>query len=151
MTSERWDKVHTVSLYSNGPLLGVADVNGVPHLYEKVFNEEEDSYVERYRVMPIDQQLYALLMERWSIFARWRAAHPGRKLEAYPALPEDRDRYSFLDQAIGNRDKAPPRSITSTWRPVQADQFGPVLCSGTVGSAMAGPDSGVGPSRRRTK
>jgi hypothetical protein len=105
MTSERWEKVHTVSLYSNGPLLGVADMDGVPHLYEKVFSEEADGYLDRYRVMPIDQQLYALLMERWSIFVRWRTAYPGRKLETHPALPEDRDRYSFLARVIGNREK----------------------------------------------
>jgi hypothetical protein len=105
MTTDRWEKVHTVSLYWNGPLLGVADMDGAPHLYEKVFSEEEDGYLECYRVMPIDQQLHALLMERWSIFARWRMANPGRKLETHPALPEDGDRYSFLDQAIGNRDK----------------------------------------------
>ena len=105
MTKERWEKVHTVSLYSNGPLLGVADMDGVPHLYEKIFSEEEDCYLECYRVMAIDQKLYALLMERWSIFVRWRTAYPGRKLETHPALPEDRDRYSFLAQVIGDRDK----------------------------------------------
>lgn len=105
MTNERWEKVHTVSLYSNGPRLGVADINGEPHLYEKVFSEEEGRYLEHYQVMPIDQQLHALLLERWSIFVRWRTAYPGRKLETHPALPEDRDRYSVLSLAIGNRDK----------------------------------------------
>jgi len=108
MTNERWDKVHTINLYSNGPLLGVADKDGVPHLYEKVFSEEEGGYVERYRVMPIDKQLHALLMERWSIFFRWRMANPGLEMATPPALPEDQDRYRVVDQAIGNLNKPHP-------------------------------------------
>jgi hypothetical protein len=102
MTSQRWEKVHTISRYWNGPILGVADIDDVPHLYEKIFSEEEDDCVGLYRVMPIDQQLYGLLMERWSIFVRWRMACDQSK---YPALPEDRDRYGLLDQGIGDREK----------------------------------------------
>ena len=108
MANERWEKVHTVSRYWNGPILGVADLDGVPHIYEKFSSKEENDNAGRYRVMSIDQQLHALLMERWSIFVRWRTAHPGRKLEAVPALPEDRDRYSYLADVIGNREKPHP-------------------------------------------
>src|SRR5687768_23613 len=110
MTNERWEKVHTVSDYWEGPILGVADVDGVPHLYEKVFSEEENDYIDRYRVMPIDQQLYSLLMETWAIFVRWRIAFDQGKtsLETHPALPEDRDRHSLLGQTIGDRKKPHP-------------------------------------------
>ena len=142
MTNERWEKVHTVSLYSNGPLLGVADMGGVPHLYEKIFSEEEDYYLECYRVMAIDQKLYALLMERWSIFVRWRTAYPGRKLETHPALPEDRDRYSFLDQVIGDRDKPHSDRSRVVGARFRRTSSGP-SCPGTVGSAMAGAGCGA--------
>jgi hypothetical protein len=110
MTAGRWEKVHTVSDYWDGPILGVADVDGVPHVYEKIFSENEDDYIERYLVMPIDQELYALLMESWSIFVRWRIAFDQGKTpqETHPALPEDRDRYSLLAQAIGDRKKPHP-------------------------------------------
>ncbi|HET6158815.1 MAG TPA: hypothetical protein VFE34_10755 [Dongiaceae bacterium] len=59
MTSGRWEKVHTVHDYYDGPVSGVADVNGVPHVFEKIFSEEEDEYIDCYLVMTIDQELYA--------------------------------------------------------------------------------------------
>ena len=110
MTNERWEKVHTVSNYWDGPVLGVADIDGAPHVYEKIFSEEEDKYIDRYRVMPIDQELYSLLMESWSIFVRWRAVFDQGKTprETHPALPEDRDRYTLLKQGIGDREKPHP-------------------------------------------
>jgi hypothetical protein len=125
MTNERWEKVHTVSDYWDGPILGVADVGGVPHLYEKVFSEEEDDYINRYRVMPIDQELYSLLMESWAIFVRWRIAFDQGKtpLETHPALPEDRDRRSLLEQAIGDRKK--PHSARSNEIGGQLRRVGP--------------------------
>jgi len=110
MTDGPWEKVHTVSDYWDGPILGVADMGGVPHVYEKIFSEEVDEYIDRYRVMPIDQELYSWLMESWSIFVRWRAAFDRGKTpqETHPAMPEDRDRYNFLRQAIGDREKPHP-------------------------------------------
>ena len=105
MTTELWEKVHTVGNYHDGPVSGVADVDGVPHLYEKVFSEEEDEYIDRYAVRPIDQELYSLLIESWSIFIRWRTAFDQGQvgLETYPALPENRDRHHLLEKAIANR------------------------------------------------
>lgn len=110
MASERWEKVHTVHDYHDGPVSGVADVGGAPHVFEQIFSEEEDEYSDRYRVMEIDQELYSRIIEAWAIFVRWRAAFDDGKttVKTHPALPEDRARYLELEQAIGSRKKPHP-------------------------------------------
>jgi hypothetical protein len=110
MTLRHWDKVHTVADYCDGPILGIADRSNVPHLYEKRFSGEADEYVDRYRIMPIDRELFSLLMEQWEIFIRWQAAFDqGRATMAtHSALPEDRDRMDQLTRLIGDGDKPDP-------------------------------------------
>ena len=110
MTSGRWEKVHAIHDYHDGPVGGVADVGGAPHVFEQIFSEEKDEYSDRYRVMEIDQELYSRIMEAWAIFVRWRVALDGGRttLKTHPALPEDRERYLDLEQVIGNRRKPYP-------------------------------------------
>jgi hypothetical protein len=106
----RWEKIHTVGDYYDGPISGVADLDGVPHLYQKQFSEEEDEFVDRYLVTAIDQELFSLIMKSWSIWLRWRTAFDQGKttLKTHPVLPEDQERYLELKQAIGDREKPHP-------------------------------------------
>lgn len=110
MTRGHWEKIHTIGNYWDGPLTGVADLDGVPHLFEKQFSEEEDEYIDRYLVMAIDQELLSLIMDAWSVWLRWRTAFDQGKttLSTHPVLPEDRERYRALKQAIGDREKLHP-------------------------------------------
>ena len=105
-----WEKIHTVGDYHDGPISGVADLDGVPHVFEKQFSEEKDDFVDRYLVMAIDQELFSLIMKSWSIWLRWRTAFDQGKttLKTHPVLPEDQERYQELKQAIGDREKPHP-------------------------------------------
>jgi hypothetical protein len=110
MAKGRWEKIHTVSDYYDGPITGVADLDGVPHLFQRQFSEEEDEYINRHLVMAIDQELFSLIMESWSIWLRWRTAFDqgSTTLKTHPVLPEDGERYQALKQAIGDRAKSHP-------------------------------------------
>jgi hypothetical protein len=100
-----WDRVHTVNDYYDGPRRGVADVDGVPHIYEAEFDHSSDEYGDTYFVSPIDKGLMALILEDWQIWLRWDSAFKRGEVsvESHPASPEDRERHEALKIAIGDR------------------------------------------------
>lgn len=100
-----WDRVHTVNDYYDGPRLGIADVDGVPHIYEAEFDHSSDEYGDTYFVSPVDESLLALVLEDWEIWVRWDSALKRSEVSigSHPALPEDRERHEALKIAIGDR------------------------------------------------
>jgi len=67
-------------------------------------------------LMPIDEETFALAIEDWDIWQRWKAAfHAGKvTLDTHPVLPEDRQRHEAIKQLIGGRlEVLPNRSITA--------------------------------------
>ncbi|GLH79197.1 hypothetical protein SSBR45G_41060 [Bradyrhizobium sp. SSBR45G] len=103
-----WQRVYTVNDYYDGPRLGLADVDGVPHIYEAEFNHSTEEYGDTYFVSPVDEQLFALILEDWDIWLRWETAFKRGEvaLDTHPALPGDRERHEALKIAIGDRLKA---------------------------------------------
>ena len=98
------DRVYTVNDYYDGLRLGIADVDGVPHIYEAEFDHSSDEYGDTYFVSPVDEGLLALVLEDWEIWLRWDSAFKRGEvsIESHPALPEDRERHEALKIAIGD-------------------------------------------------
>lgn len=109
-----WDRILTINDYYDGPRRGIAEVNGVPHVYEAEFDHSTDEYGDTYRVSPVDEELLSLVLEDWAIWLRWDAAYKRGEvsLETHPALPEDRDRRGAIKLAVGDRLKADPARWT---------------------------------------
>jgi hypothetical protein len=103
-----WDRVYTVNDYYDGPRLGIADVDGVPHIYESEFDHSTDEYGDTFFVSPVDEDLFTLVLEDWEIWLRWNSAFKRGEVsvKSHPALPGDRDRHNVLMIAIGDRLKA---------------------------------------------
>jgi hypothetical protein len=101
------DRVLTENLYYDGPLLGIAELNGVPHIYEA---DSTDKYGDTYFLSPIDAELLALVLEDWAIWRRWDAAYKRGEvtLASHPALPHERKRQEELERIIGSRLKSDP-------------------------------------------
>src|SRR5262249_3318475 len=102
-----WDRVHTVNDYYDERRRGIADVDGVTHIYEGEFDNGSDEYDDTCVVSPVDESLLALILEDWEIWLRWEAAYQRGEvtIASHPALPEDRERYEALKSAIGDRFK----------------------------------------------
>ena len=100
-----WDRVYTVNDYYDGPRLGIADVDGVPNVYEAEFDHSTEEYGDTFFVSPVDEGLLALVLEDWEIWLRWNSAFKRGEVtvESHPALPEDRQRHEALKIAIGDR------------------------------------------------
>ncbi len=43
----KWERVYTVNDYHDGPILGVADFNGTPHIYKAEWNQTTEEGIRR--------------------------------------------------------------------------------------------------------
>lgn len=100
-----WDRVHTINDYFDGPLLGVADVLGKPHIYQRPFDEGTDEYFNFFLVAPIDADLLRLVLDDWMIWLRWHEAfNKGETtLDTHPALTSDRNQHESIKLAMGDK------------------------------------------------
>ncbi len=127
-----WDVVHHISNYYDVPLQGVANVNGVPHVFflhdehycrvkedpQAPDNEDDDWETHlTYALYAVPSRLLDALMEKNEIFERWHRAYrqDARLMDAHPALPEDRPRYQSLQAevkpALEALQKTPPAQV----------------------------------------
>ncbi|HEY4922241.1 MAG TPA: hypothetical protein VII40_19220 [Xanthobacteraceae bacterium] len=98
-------RIHTISDYYDGPRSGIADFDGKPHCYECEFDHAADDYSDIFRLTPIDDRTFQLVMEQWDIWLRWEAAFKAGRtsLDTHPAIPVERMRYEELDRIINGQ------------------------------------------------
>ncbi len=96
----QYEPVYTVMEFHDFPLEGVASFKGRPHCYRLYRGRV-------FKLWPIDEQAFQLVLESWQIYVRWdRALQAGQVSEddddekAPPALPEDLERYQELQQLL---------------------------------------------------
>ena len=96
------ERVYTVEDYYDGPVSGIADLDGVPHYYECIFDESNDEYSNLYRLSRISEKAFQLSKEQWQMWLRWSEAFNEGKVEAntHPVLPEDKERNSEIEKLI---------------------------------------------------
>jgi len=93
-----YERVHSMPGYYDGPVLGVADFEGQPHVYYRIDELDDPTFA----LKPIPAALMPLVLEDWQIWLRWQAAfNAGRTpKETHPSLPEDRARDKELETAL---------------------------------------------------
>jgi hypothetical protein len=91
----KFELVHTIMDYYDGPRSGIADYEGSPHFYYCIFDEHKDDYTDVFSLTPIDPETFKLAMEDWEIWRRWEIAfHSGKTdLSTHPCLPQDYKRH----------------------------------------------------------
>jgi hypothetical protein len=124
--STTWDRIYTINDYYDGPERGVADLQGTPRIYQKLFSKEDDEYTNRFLLSKIDLELLALVMENWNIWLRWNAAYRQGKVnvKTHPALPEERQRHEEQSLMIGDRFKPDPETAVVKWARFRHDDRG---------------------------
>ncbi|MCB1034154.1 MAG: hypothetical protein KDD47_10010 [Acidobacteria bacterium] len=100
-----YERVHTVSVYYDGPREGVADYGGAPHRYKNEWNNEENDWAETFELTPVDEETFRLEVERWQIWRTWeRAFHSGEvEQESHPGHGGKNRRYDELGELIESR------------------------------------------------
>src|SRR5262245_29956600 len=100
-----YEVVHTVTDYWDQPRQGVADFAGLPHFYDRKFDEDVGEYTEYYYLTPIDRATLELAREQWRIWVRSRATWDTVSGD-YPAgspLFDDRRRYVELEALLKDK------------------------------------------------
>ena len=98
-----WETVFTVNDYYDGPRNGVANLDGVPHIYFCDWDQDNDDWSSIYLLVPISPNLLTPVLEEWAIWLRWRAAYGAQSLtedDKHPALASDRPRYDELHPLV---------------------------------------------------
>jgi hypothetical protein len=117
MLDPAYSIVHTMTDYYDGPRRGVADFDGVPHLYESEWSDALDDFEPTFRLSPLSADVFALALESWAIWRRWETAFHRRRAtqESHPALPEDAARSAELENLLKARLQIDPtNSILAT-------------------------------------
>src|SRR5436853_6070351 len=94
-----YEPVYTVTEYYDGPRRGIADYQGMPHVYESRWSDIDTDGPDTFLVMPVSQDALKLALEDWAIFQRWEAAFRENQTgaETCPALPTDAARHAELE------------------------------------------------------
>lgn len=101
-----WDRVLTIQDYHDGrPINGVAEVQGVPHIFELEFDENADEFSDTYLVSVIDQDLLNLVLEGWEIWLSWLNSYNRNivSIHTHPALLDYSERHREIKLAISGR------------------------------------------------
>ncbi|MCK6479801.1 MAG: hypothetical protein L6R43_06545 [Planctomycetes bacterium] len=98
------ETVHCILDWFDGPTLGVADIGGRPHVFQRDLGEG-GSATPAFLLSPLAEDAFAHAMEDWSIWLRWEVAfHEQRAtIDTHPALPEDRARHEEIQRALAGR------------------------------------------------
>lgn len=104
------DQILTVHDYYDGPRLGIAEWNGVPHIYEAEYDHSTEEYGDTYFLSPIEPELLVLVLEDWNIWLRLAAARKKNEVPADPhgVLPIDSERFAVVKKSIGDRLRSDP-------------------------------------------
>jgi hypothetical protein len=133
------EAVYTVDDYYDGPLAGFADFGGKPHHYRRQFDHAADEYSDIFRLTPIADDVLPFVKEQWDLWLKWQTAFHAKEttIETHPALPQDRQRYEELKQAVGRevaanesravraRGKFHPTGDQVDWARLPDDESGP--------------------------
>jgi len=87
----RFERVHTLTDYYDGPRGGIAEFGGRPHVYTSQYADLRGGF-DVYELRPVDDETFRLAIEDWQIWLRWEDAGLAGEatLETHPALPGDR-------------------------------------------------------------
>ena len=102
----KFETVHTMTGYYDGPREGIADFCGVPHVYESMYADVADQpgvADDVFRLSPVTPEVFELALEAWAIWLRWETAfHRGELTpdDAHPALLVDRVRHEELKRLL---------------------------------------------------
>lgn len=109
-TDDGFERVYTMNDYWDGPLTGIADFRGQPHVYDRPFDEPSDDYVGWFQLRPVDEETLRIALEKWEIWLRWEDAYRAGQVDisTHPALPAERDRHSELNAMYEARVAALP-------------------------------------------
>jgi hypothetical protein len=108
----RFERVHTMTDFYDGPRGGIADFDGRPYSYRARF-DEATGYSDVFDLRAVDDETLQLAVEDWEIWKRWEDAFLAGQAaqDTHPALPEDRERHREIAAVLPQRLDALPGPV----------------------------------------
>jgi hypothetical protein len=94
---EGFEFVYLIDDWWDGPKSGMADFKGIPHYFERIFDEKKDDWSENYRIRKITEEEQSLLIERTQLFQEWIEES---KMNNKPHLLEEHLRYKVINELL---------------------------------------------------
>jgi hypothetical protein len=102
----KFEKVHTIRDFYDGIRTGTADLNGAPHYFASVFDDDLESYTPHFRLYAVTSQFMERELRQWTIYRAWEARfHRGLEpLKTHPGhggvVPEYDELTEWLNEQI---------------------------------------------------
>jgi hypothetical protein len=117
--------VYVENEWFDGPMVGVADVDGKPHRFFRRFDDAEDEYMGTFLVWPIEDAELKLEQEQWQIFAAWNEEYEAGRVgvDSHPGHPGTNERWGEIDALLkSNRVSAPENATPAAARVVHIER-----------------------------
>jgi len=104
------EHVYMVWDYYDGPVSGIADLNGTPHYFQGIYDEKEQEYSEVFEATPIDDDLLKFALENQAIYREWEIKFQSGLVEktTHPGNGGQNNRYDELEVLIREKIEALP-------------------------------------------
>ncbi|AKJ27148.1 hypothetical protein [Caldimonas brevitalea] len=104
------ERVYVENDWYDGPREGIADINGVPHRFKSLFDDDEGRYLDTFLVWPVDKQVLELEIEQWGIFVEWNVLYRSGKAatETHPGHGGRNARWDELEALLDQSRTAVP-------------------------------------------
>lgn len=122
-SSDVFERVHIENSRYDGPLTGVADVEGSAHYFSRVFDAESDDWEAAiFHVWPIDPYVFDLEVEAWRIFVAWNDLFESGEtgLQTHPGNQGINPRYDELQRQLSGSRLVPNNAARrlAHWQPI---------------------------------
>lgn len=110
-----YEPLHMIWDYCDGPRTGIADCDGGPHYFSRIFDPRLDDYGDDFLLTPLDAETYAWAREHWAIWKRWETEVQAGRLgvDTHPRHGHFDPRYNELEALL---DRAVDRLAAQTRR-----------------------------------
>jgi hypothetical protein len=69
------EQVYVENEWYDGPRAGIADIQGLPHRFKSLFDDDEAGHLRTFLIWPVDQSACDLEVEQWRLFVEWNVRY----------------------------------------------------------------------------
>ena len=127
------EHVYVENSWYDGPRAGVANVEGLPHRFVSLNDEEGDEYLGTFLVWPVDAAELQLEQEQWQIYVDWNEQYESGRVgsDSHPGHPGTDRRWDEIESILKERrDTIPANARRAKVEMVFIEQEKRYACSG---------------------
>ena len=100
-----FERVYVENEWYDGPRVGIADIQGVPHRFRSLFDEKEDEYLSTFEIWVVSREELELEIEQWHIFVDWNVRYESGEVDvdSHPAHGSRNKRWDEIEAILKAR------------------------------------------------